>query len=61
MTVGVIDFEAVFEAVTVFVGVPVVDADLEAVCDEVAVIVPDFDAVFDGVVVPDPVIVPEIV
>jgi len=51
----------VFEAVPVFVGVPVVDADLEAVCDEVAVVVPDFDAVFDGVVVPDPVIVPEIV
>jgi hypothetical protein len=61
VTVGVIDFEGVFEAVPVFVGVPVVDADLEAVCDEVAVIVPDFDAVFEGVIVAVPVIVPEIV
>jgi hypothetical protein len=39
----------------------VVDADLDAVCDGVAVFVPDFDGVFEDVVVLEGVPLPDFV
>jgi hypothetical protein len=65
------DFDGVFEDVVVLEGVPlpdfvwlgvtVVDADLDAVCDGVAVFVPDFDGVFDSVAVFEEVTEPDFV
>jgi hypothetical protein len=39
----------------------VLDADFEAVWDDVVLVVPDLEAVFDGVFVFDAVVVPDFV